>query len=232
MRTATIRTTGLALVAAVSAAAAVAAGSAQAASIHACVKPHSGVTRIVTAKARCRHGEKKLSWSTTGPQGKTGPAGGPGAGGANGANGTGPAFATDATEVEVTTKSNVMLEKSVPPGSYVVSGSLILTAKAATAKFVDVFCLLGEDPGTSFTISEGEPSSVKVLSFVGWEVPLAQESATEFDAVTTMPLAVAFTTSVTTTLGLVCLDDQDTPAGVTVRSPSAVLIATRVSSVS
>jgi hypothetical protein len=61
MRTATIRTTGLALVAGVSAAAAVAAGSAQAASIHACVKPKSGTTRIVGAKAKCHHGEQKLS---------------------------------------------------------------------------------------------------------------------------------------------------------------------------
>jgi hypothetical protein len=208
-----------------------AAAPAGASTIHACVKSHSGVTRIVTAKAKCRHGEKKLSWSTTGPQGKTGPAGGPGTGGANGANGTGPAFATDAPESEVTTKTNVMLEKTVPPGSYVLSGSVILRAEATTAKFVDAFCLLGEDPGTSFTINGGELTSAKLLAVVGWEVPLAQESASKFEAGTSMPLAVAFTTSVATTLGLVCFD-TNTPAGVTVKATTAVLIATQVSSVS
>jgi hypothetical protein len=99
-------------------------GVAQAATIHACVKPKSGAPRIVGAKAKCRHGEKKLSWSTTGPQGKTGPGGasGPaGAPGATGATGIGPAFTALTTERALSESLSVLAEKTIPPGNYVFS---------------------------------------------------------------------------------------------------------------
>ena len=64
-----------------------AAPQAEAQTIHACVKKKGGAVRIVGAKTKCKKGETKLSWNTTGPAGITGLAGLPGATGATGATG-------------------------------------------------------------------------------------------------------------------------------------------------
>jgi hypothetical protein len=78
----------LATVGAVAIAALAMAPQSQASTIYACVKK-SGSPRIVSRKARCRRGEKKLSLGTPGPAGKTGAAGATGSKGE-----TGPAAAT------------------------------------------------------------------------------------------------------------------------------------------
>jgi hypothetical protein len=57
------------------------ASQASASTLYACVKK-SGAAKISTKKPKCKKGEKKLSWSTTGPAGKNG------ANGSNGTNGT------------------------------------------------------------------------------------------------------------------------------------------------
>ena len=68
-----------------------AAPQAEAQTIHACVKKNGGAVRIVGAKTKCKKGESKLSWGTTGPAGTTGLRGLLGAAGATGATGaTGP----------------------------------------------------------------------------------------------------------------------------------------------
>ena len=71
--------------------------------IHACVKRTSGATRIVSAKAKCRKGEQKLSWNTSGPAGPAGRSGATGAEGKAGANGTDGAVAgfTESTSTTV-----------------------------------------------------------------------------------------------------------------------------------
>ena len=69
------------------------AQGAEASVIHACVKRTSGATRIVSAKAKCRKGEQKLSWNTSGPAGPAGRSGATGAEGKAGANGTDGAVA-------------------------------------------------------------------------------------------------------------------------------------------
>lgn len=59
-----------------------AAPQAEASTLYACVKSKSGTARVFTKKPKCKKGESKISWNTTGPAGKNG------ANGANGSNGT------------------------------------------------------------------------------------------------------------------------------------------------
>lgn len=58
-----------------------AASSASAATIYACQKKKGGTIHLVTKKAKCKKGETKISWNTTGKAGKNG------ANGVNGVNG-------------------------------------------------------------------------------------------------------------------------------------------------
>ena len=53
-------------------------------SIHACAKKNNGALRLAD---RCRHSEKSVSWSITGPPGPRGAQGPPGAQGPQGAQG-------------------------------------------------------------------------------------------------------------------------------------------------
>src|SRR5262245_28162345 len=62
------------------------APQASAGTIYACVKKN-GAVRIVTKRARCKRGEKKLSWNSEGVRGKNGTNGKNGANGTNGTNG-------------------------------------------------------------------------------------------------------------------------------------------------
>lgn len=61
---------------------------ANAAVIHACVKKKNGAVRIVSAKAKCKKNETKVSWNQEGLPGKNGSNGSNGTNGANGTNGT------------------------------------------------------------------------------------------------------------------------------------------------
>ncbi len=92
-----VRTRGLVVLAAIAAllvAAFAAVPQADAATIYTCVKKKSGTLRLVSKSTKCKKGESKLSWNTTGPAGKNGLNGLNGLNGANGATGatglTGP----------------------------------------------------------------------------------------------------------------------------------------------
>lgn len=209
----------------------VAAPAAGAATIHACVKPKSGATRIVSAKARCRHGEKKLSWSTTGPQGPAGPAGAPGAAGTPGASGTGPAFVAGASETALTEVPSLLFTKTIPPGDYVLVAPVLLSGHTATAeKLIDVGCFIVDKSGTSLTNSDLTGKSTQLAGLGSWESPLAKESASEFRATDTMTLAGALESKATNTVGVAC-DDVDTSPGVTAAVIFSELVATQVSSI-
>jgi len=111
-----------------------AAQAAQASMIDACVKPKSGATRIVGAKARCHKGEQKLSWSTSGPAGAPGAKGAEGKPGANGANGAVAGFSAFSTGAEtLNAKLVTIVHKVVPPGSYVVAGKTVILAESESA---------------------------------------------------------------------------------------------------
>jgi hypothetical protein len=64
-----------------------ATSSASAATIYACQKKKGGTIHLVTKKAKCKKGETKISWNTTGPAGKNGTNGTNGASGKDGAPG-------------------------------------------------------------------------------------------------------------------------------------------------
>jgi hypothetical protein len=232
MRTVPIRRTALAVAAGVIVAGAVAASGAQAATIHACVKPRSGATRIVGARAKCRHGEQKLSWNTNGPQGPAGKNGVPGAEGKAGPSGLGPAFFAGAEGLSPLTEApTVIFTKTVPPGDYVINAPVLVRAEATTAKFVDANCFVVEKPGTTLTAGDLTSEELVLVAFGVWEDGLGPKGATEFQSATTITLAGTLESKVTSTLGVIC-GDSDTTAGVTVNVEIAELVATQVSSIS
>ena len=115
------------------------APQAGAATIYACVKSKAGTARIFTKKPKCKKGETKLSWNTTGPAGRNGvngligALGKEGAAGKEGARGLGgpagePQFA-DTFTVSVT-----------PPGSGKTETTLFPTLAHAT---VNLGCAAG-----------------------------------------------------------------------------------------
>jgi hypothetical protein len=174
--------------------------------IHACVKPKSGATRIIGSKAKCRHGEQKLSWNTSGARG---PAGANGANGANGAqgpegkagaNGAGALYATASFEVAIPLEAmQTVLTKTLPPGSYALTAKTALVAGGPSPGYVDVACFMQDRPGTT---GAGE---AQVLDEAAWVEPMALEESTEYAADGTLALEGTLTSTVTSTLSMSCL---------------------------
>lgn len=183
-----------------------AAPTASAAVIHACVKPGGGATRIVGAKAKCRHGEHMLKWSVSGPAGPVGPAaaGQTGAQGAPGKDGEGSLFSASAGPSSDWSgeAQETLVSKIVPPGSFMVWAKTALEAETTTPLLAEDLCELIDQPGTSGT---GEPAG---LDLARWEQmtakPESLKGAGNAFAVSSLALQGAFTSSVTSTLSLVC----------------------------
>jgi hypothetical protein len=181
--------------------ASIGAQAARAATIHACVKPKSGATRIVGAKAKCRHDEKKLTWSTTGPRGATGAPGAAGTGGLEGkagVDGTGPAYAAREESPHVIETETFIVNKVVPPGSYSVFGKLELVAQSEEHVVASAICVLLDSAGTTPT---GTGADVDTSIF---EEPLAEVKAKEWIYDGTVALEGTFTSKVTSTVSLAC----------------------------
>jgi hypothetical protein len=178
--------------------------TAGASTIHACVRPASGATRIVSARARCRRGEKRMSWSTSGPQGPAGPPGAPGSPGAAGPEGKpgiGPAYSTSSRElVELTKgKTTLLLAEALPPGSYVVSFKTNLGANSKTPGYAQALCGLYYNPGLSVA-TEGTSIDGSI-----WNEALTEVGAGEWSVGTTVQMQGAFSTKVTVTVAAGCL---------------------------
>jgi hypothetical protein len=182
----------------------VAAQAAQASTIHACVKPKSGATRIVGVKAKCRHGEQKLSWNTTGPQGPRGSGGGPGAPGAPGAEGKSGATAlfvatTSFAKQAIPAGGAAVMKKVLPPGSFAVAAKTTLVFEAESAKVMGrVLCLLVDRAGTTET---GESTTLDASILVA---VLGEKGTTEFEAQSVLTLEGSLTSKVTSTLTMSC----------------------------
>ena len=179
--------------------------AAQASTIHACVKPESGATRIVSAKAKCHRGEHKLSWNTSGPRGATGaqgPTGAQGAEGKAGATGTGATFEAAPVEHQSLPKNagTPVLSKVLPPGTYVVAAKTTLVDESTAKIFADVFCELADQPGTS---GLGES---KILDLTGWAGTLGEKETNEFQENTPLVLEGSLSSSVTSTLSMSCVN--------------------------
>lgn len=224
MRAASTVTRGLLLAASALAAALLTASGAEAATIHACVRPKSGATRIVGAKAKCHHGEQKLSWSTEGPRGAAGANGASGAPGAAGANGSGPLFsAVSGTQPHITPEGTLLVSKVVPPGSYMIWGKTDFLESSTKRELGFVDCSLGSHPGTTAT---GETTA---LDGGVSELELGEREAGSFRADVTVPLQGAMTSTVTSTLLIECGKEEGvTP---TITSVLAQLQALGVTSI-
>lgn len=188
--------------------------AAHASTIHACVKPKSGATRIVSAKAKCHHGEQRLSWSTTGPRGAQGPAGlqGPiglrGNEGKAGPNGAGAVFFAAGGGIELKEAEPggaVVATKTLPPGSYMIGAKSDLIAESAKAGFEDALCFLEDRPGTTNT---GE---AELLDFAAWTTQLVEKEAGDFLGEAALPMQGTLTSSVTSTLSVICSVDDESP---------------------
>jgi hypothetical protein len=205
-----------------------AAGAAQAATIYACVKPKSGATRIVTAKAKCRRGEKKLSWNTTGPRGPAGANGANGAGGASGAegkagaNGAATVYSTSQSQTEplsLPSGTTLVLSKVLPPGSYAVTAKTTITASETKKATVEMFCELADQPAGG--------SESRLIDLTGWEAPLGENGPTDFSAEAPLTLAGTITSSVTSTLAMGCANNS----GQSMKSALAQMLAISVAAV-
>ncbi len=206
--------------------------------IYACVKRHSGATRIVTASARCRHGEQKLSWNIAGPagsRGARGPAGGKGADGKAGpdglpgSNGAVSVYAArhdESLDVALLEAApiTVLLSKTVPPGSYSISAKTLLVGESVKAGFVLTSCAIVDTPGTAFSETHA------TLDISGWEAPLGERVKGEFKSVVTLPSSGTLTSTVTSTLSLVCVNFSG-PEGAAVRALSTQLSAIQANTI-
>jgi hypothetical protein len=176
--------------------------AADAASIHACVNKHTGSARIVSAKAKCRSTERRVTWNTAGPSGPRGQAGTPGGSGTPGTNGVGPDYASrvfaPAPLAEDETDT-VIASRSIPPGSYLISGKTIVGGSAKSAVFVAVLCELIDSPGTPMVVE------LPIALDVGeWAGEFALEG-TSYTAASTIDLQAQITTTQPTTLALGCV---------------------------
>jgi hypothetical protein len=180
---------------------ALSAQAAQAATIHACVKPKSGATRIVSAKTKCHHGEQKLSWNTTGPKGASGVPGAPGAAGSEGkagTNGVGTDYAASEHETQTIGEVTFLLNKVVPPGSYSVFGKLELAADSNEKGAAVALCAILDTPGTT-------PGSTGMgIDNAVVNEPLGELKPTQWEYNATVALEGTFTSKVTSTVTLGC----------------------------
>lgn len=181
-----------------------AASAAGTTTIYACVSKKSGAMRIVSAKAKCKHGEHKLSWGSAGP---AGPAGATGAAGKQGANGVGIDFGTSKVGGEsiplATGGEDVVLSRTLPAGSYLVSAQVtLLVGEAKTPLFVVVACGIADSAGTPEIL---EPAGKAIDESVWLQTLTTTGTAGEYGGDTDMPLQAQLTTTTPTTLALICV---------------------------
>jgi hypothetical protein len=209
-----------------SATSAVSPVAASAATIYACVKPKSGATRIVGAKARCKRGEQRLSWNTEGPRGPAGANGANGAAGAagsSGASGLGPLFSAVGEEQIVTPTGSTLVSKVLPPGNYMIWSRINLLASSKKQEVESVGCELGFRAGTT---GVGEPTLLDV-GIGGLAVIETEPGAAEGAAA--VPLQAPLTTAVTVTVLVRCAKDEGrTPEIRTIVSELQALAVTSI----
>ncbi|MGD1058450.1 MAG: hypothetical protein ABR992_13670 [Solirubrobacteraceae bacterium] len=188
-----------------------AASATGAATIYTCVSKKSGAMRVVSAKTKCRHGEHKLSWNAAGPAGPAGATGATGAPGKQGASGVGIDFGTSkvsSTEfVHLGSGGEVViLSKTIPAGSYFVSAqTTLLIGEATTPAFVVVACGIADSSGTPAILEPGQPLDETVFLQT-----LTKTGTAEYGAESDLALQSQLTTTVPTTLALICAPIEGT----------------------
>jgi hypothetical protein len=101
--------------------------------LYACVKvkgKHKGTMKLVGAKKKCKHGQRKLAWNVTGA------AGTPGANGTSGGSGSpgssGPTNSTLQSEIDTLTQKLTSLESTVTSLASTVTGLQTTTTSLCT----------------------------------------------------------------------------------------------------
>jgi hypothetical protein len=182
-----------------------AAPAASAARIYTCVDTKSGAMRLVAAKAKCKHGEHKLSWNAAGPAGAQGAPGSPGAAGApgaQGANGVGADYTSlnfGPANLAATEKGDVVVTKTIPAGTYFVNAKTIVGGEATKLVFVGVICEIVDSSGTV-----GVVELPQALDLSEWQQPLGNSSGSEYSGASTIAMQAQLTTTEPTTLAMVC----------------------------
>jgi hypothetical protein len=211
----------LAAIAAASVALLGAVESAQASTLYACVKKN-GTARLFASKPRCRHGEKRLSWNTEGvrgPRGSNGKTGKDGANGKDGTNGTNGAAGGFSASVETlrpfTEAAEVtIVSKTLPAGSYIISGKTEVSAFANQKQAFGAGCELF-DGGT--------------LDMSAFYAPLVELNSKLFVGTNTLALEAAATLKSPTTVSLRCSDRSgDKELGIEAGFSQLVAIQTAV----
>ncbi len=178
-----------------------AASQAQASTLYACVKKN-GSAHIYSKKPKCKKGEKKISWNTTGPAGNNGAKGSNGANGATGAAGKDGAVAgysaSRETAVNILTgtieKPITVLTKKVPAGSFIVFAKTTIAASDSGngAKWVGQ-CQLSDVPVSGTPTFDTSNATGEVVANFLFHTGDA-----------TVPLGMAITTTTESTLTLAC----------------------------
>jgi hypothetical protein len=127
------------------------ATSASASTLYACVKKN-GSAHIYSKKPKCKKGESKLSWNTTGPAGTNGAPGAAGKNGANGTNGTNGSngangavagyFTAQGGPISITEEEQLILSKTLPPGNYLISAKVTTSAAGKNTGQMESRCEL------------------------------------------------------------------------------------------
>jgi hypothetical protein len=181
---------------------AVCSASAGAASIYACVNKHSGSARIVSSKTKCKKTERRVSWNTTGAPGPAGKTGATGAAGTPGSNGVGADYggmALGPTPLAPTTTGDLVVSKTIPAGSYLVSADTVaLAIEAKSPLTVAVACELVDTTGTPVFVESNE-----AIDLGDWVGSLAKLGSS-YEGAASLHMQGQLTTTQSSTLALLC----------------------------
>jgi hypothetical protein len=200
MRRPIVRRTVLAVAAtgALATAALAAAPLSEASTLYACVKKN-GSAHLYAKKPKCKKGESKLSWGTTGPAGQNGSNGAPGSkgttgsngpNGTNGANGAVAGYgAVQSGTINITSEKKLILTKTLPAGSYIVTAKVETAAAGKSEGQMESRCELNDGS----TLDESQ-----------WISGLSGFIAGTFLGSSTLPLEAPVTITAPTSVQLLC----------------------------
>ncbi len=138
------------------------APQAGASTITVCVKKSSGAVRLITGKAKCKKGEKKLSWNSKGPAGANGTNGTNGAPGAAGQPQSAVVFSS-------TLEAPLFGEKSA--GLFSLSG-VTVTIKCVNVLVVNAASIEGVGPAGTRAVSGMSVSRVDGTETESFQKPV------------------------------------------------------------
>ena len=108
--------------------------------IHACYSTSTGAVRVTDTATNmpkgCSSKETALDWNQQGPKGDRGPSN---------------AYAAHGSATLTPNTSTIVATRTVPPGTYAVSGKVVLKASGANVPLTTVACSLGTSGGNSGT---------------------------------------------------------------------------------